>query len=60
MEWITGVVPDGNLTVSAVLAEGQIKTTRVIHNVFSIALRGRAIALKTNDAAGHQQTMSLW
>ncbi len=52
-EWVTGVVPDGNRTVFMWLSDGSQITVPVIHNVYSVALKGtRAMAMKLRTAAG--------
>lgn len=56
----SGLVPDGNRTVSVVLADGTVKTVRVVDNVYSITVRGRAIAVIDVDAAGHPRRFPLF
>ena len=47
-----GLVPDGNATVTFVLADGSRKTVPVIDNVFEATVRGRAIARINRDIHG--------
>ena len=49
---IPGLVPDGNGTVTFVLADGSRKTFPVIDNVFEATVRGRAVARINRDIHG--------
>lgn len=55
--WITGIVPDGNPTVSFKLVDGTTKTVRVIDNVYSLATKTRAIRLTAKEATGRTVTI---
>jgi hypothetical protein len=52
---VWGLVPDGNPTVSAVLADGRSKTIRVIDNVYSVT--GNVTAILARDAIGRRVTI---
>jgi hypothetical protein len=54
-----GLVPDGNRSVSIVLANGTTKTVPVVANVYSITVKGRAVTLTDKDAAGHLEKFRL-
>jgi hypothetical protein len=56
----TGLVPDGNRTVSIVLAGGVTKTVPVLANVYSVTVTGRAVALIDKDATGQQERFPLY
>jgi hypothetical protein len=49
---LAGLVPDGNPTVTVVLAGGQERLARVIDNVFEITVRGRVAAMFGRDIHG--------
>lgn len=59
VEWITGVVPDPNHSVSVVLVDSRTQTVPVIDNAFSVEVRGHAVELITKNAAGQTTTMRL-
>jgi hypothetical protein len=50
---LDGLAPDGNPTVSLVLADGQVKRAHVVDNVYSIVVSGKPAALIIRDSAGH-------
>lgn len=54
-----GLVPDGNRSVSIVLANGTTKTVLVVANVYSITVKGRAVSLTDKDRAGHREKFRL-
>ena len=45
-------MPDGNATVTFVLADGSRKTFLVIDNVFEATVRGRVVAIIDRDIHG--------
>lgn len=50
---VAGLVPDGNRTVTLVLADGSRRTVPVVdHNVYEATVRGRVVAIINRDAAG--------
>jgi hypothetical protein len=53
-ESVWGLVPDGNPTVTVVLAGGATRTVRVIDNVYSIIVTRRALSVIAKDGAGHR------
>lgn len=59
MEWVIGIAPDGNKTVSVVLSNGTVKTVPVIDNAYAVAINGRAVKLISKNAAGHTTSMPL-
>ena len=63
IQWLTGVEPDGNTTVSIVLADRAVTKVRVFHNVFALAVRiakhGRPVALIAKNAAGRTVRVTL-
>jgi len=48
-----GLVPDGNPTVTVVLANGTHKTFPVIDNAYEITVRGRVVAMINRDIHGN-------
>ncbi len=56
-ETVWGLVPDGNRTVTVVLAGGAIRTVPVIDNVYSITVTGRVTAIIGKDAGGRRTTI---
>jgi hypothetical protein len=56
-ETVHGLAPDGNPTVTVVLAGGATRTVRVIDNVYSITLHPQALRVIIKDAAGHRITI---
>jgi hypothetical protein len=59
-ETISGLVPDGNATVTLVLAEGGHETAPVVdHNVYEATVPGRVVAIISRDAAGRVERRSL-
>jgi hypothetical protein len=57
---ISGLVPDGNQTVTLVLANGTRMTVPVVdHNVYEATVPGRIIAIINRDADGRIQRHSL-
>jgi hypothetical protein len=57
---ISGLVPDGNRTVTLVLADGARKTVAVIdHNVYEATLPGHIVAIIDRNPAGRIQRQSL-
>src|SRR5581483_4214007 len=48
----SGLVPDGNPTVTVVLADGTRKTFPVIDNAYEITVRGRVVAMINRDIHG--------
>jgi hypothetical protein len=52
-ETLAGLVPDGNSTVTLVLAGGSRVTVPVVeHNVFEATVRGRIVAIINRDTSG--------
>jgi hypothetical protein len=58
-ETITGLVPDGNRTVTIVLADGTRKTFPVIENVYEATVRGRIVAIINKNTAGRIERHAL-
>jgi hypothetical protein len=59
-ETIAGLVPNGNPTVTVVLATGARKTVPVVdYNVFEVTVRGRIAAIIDRDTAGRIGSHSL-
>jgi hypothetical protein len=58
-ETITGLVPDGNRTVTIVLADGTRKTSPVIDNVYEATVRGRIVAIINKNTAGRIEQHAL-
>lgn len=56
-ETVWGLVPDGNPSITVVLAGGATRTVRVIDNVYSITLTRRAVAVIAKNARGRQVTI---
>jgi hypothetical protein len=56
-ETVWGLVPDGNRTVTIVLAGGATRTVPVLDNVYSITVTGRATAIIGKDAGGRRITI---
>jgi hypothetical protein len=57
---ISGLVPDGNQTVTLVLANGTHVTVPVVdHNVYEATVPGRIVAIINRDALGRIQRHSL-
>lgn len=56
---LAGLVPDGNSTVTVVLAGGARKTFPVIDNVFEITVPGRIVAMIDRDIRGKVVQRSL-
>lgn len=56
---LSGLVPDGNPTVTIVLANGTRKTVPVIDNVYEATFSGRAIAIINRDTSGRITRRSL-
>jgi hypothetical protein len=54
---VSGLVPDGNRTVTVVLAGGATRTVPVIDSVYSITVAGRVTAVIGRDAGGRQITI---
>ncbi len=60
IEWIEGVLPNTNHTVTVTLANGRAIRALVTDNVIAIAIRGsRATAIHTTDASGRPTTLRL-
>jgi hypothetical protein len=56
-ETVWGLVPDGNRSVTVVLAGGVTRSVRVINNVYSFTV-DRRVTVIAKDAAGHRATIS--
>jgi hypothetical protein len=56
---ISGLVPDGNPTVTIVLADHTHKTVPVIHNVYEATATGRIVTIISRNASGQIQHHSL-
>ncbi len=56
-ETVHGLAPDGNPTVTVMLAGGATRTVRVIDNVYSITLHPQAVSVIMKDAAGRRITI---
>jgi hypothetical protein len=52
-ETIWGVAPDGNATVTAMLADGTRRTILVVDNVYTITLKPQSVQIIEKDAGGH-------
>jgi hypothetical protein len=50
---ISGIVPDGNRFVTAILANGKRRTFPVIDNVFEFTVAGRIVAILDRNTSGH-------
>jgi hypothetical protein len=56
-ETVHGLAPDGNRTVTVVLAGGATRTVPVIDNVYSITLHPQAVSVIMKDSAGRRTTI---
>ena len=56
-ETVWGLVPDGDRTVTVVLAGAAPRTVPVIDNVYSITVTGRITAIIAKDAGGRRITI---
>ena len=56
-ETVWGLVPDGDRTVTVVLAGAATRTVPVIDNVYSITVTGRITAIIAKDAGGRRITI---
>jgi hypothetical protein len=57
---ISGLVPDGNSTITLVLADGTRKTVPVVdHNVYEATVSGQIIAIINRDITGHVHRRAL-
>lgn len=58
-QMLEGIVPDGNPTVSVVLANGETKRVPVVDNVYSVTAHGGLTALIVRNSAGHLRRIRL-
>ena len=56
-ETVQGLVPDGNPTVTVMLAGGATRTVPVIDNVYSVTATEKVVSVIAKDAAGHGVTI---
>jgi hypothetical protein len=56
---LSGLVPDGNPTVTLVLADGTHKTVPVVDNVWETTLPGRIVAIINRNVVGQIERRSL-
>ena len=56
----SGLVPDGNRSVSIVLADGARRNVAVVDNVYSLTVTGQAVALIDKDATGQRRRFRLY
>jgi hypothetical protein len=56
---LEGMVPDGNRTITVVLANGKRQTTRVVDNLFEVAVPGRIVAIIDRTTTGRVERHAL-
>lgn len=56
---LEGMVPDGNRTITVVLANGKQQTTRVVDNLFEVTVPGRIVAIIDRTTTARVERHSL-